>query len=216
MATTSPDNIWTPDSGDDYALTVDLAATADTIQDALTDIRGDIAYRVGLNADRTALTGADLFEGLRFYATDTDLEWFYNGSLWRLTPGYIGKVTQTANQGFTATPTSLPGMSLSVTIAASSTLRITAVTHTTGTGVGDVAVTRIRNGGSTLFDFTDSANSSPTTAGTSKSHTVVYDWEASAGTYTINVAMAMSGGGSGTAFSTSTAPAYLSVERVFS
>lgn len=35
MATTSPDNIWTPDSGDDYALTVDLAATADTVQTAL-------------------------------------------------------------------------------------------------------------------------------------------------------------------------------------
>lgn len=35
MATTSPDNIWTPDSGDDYALTVDLAATADTVQTGL-------------------------------------------------------------------------------------------------------------------------------------------------------------------------------------
>jgi hypothetical protein len=35
MATTSPDNIWTPDSGDDYALTTDLAAMADTIQAAL-------------------------------------------------------------------------------------------------------------------------------------------------------------------------------------
>ena len=35
MATTSPDNLWTPDSGDDYALTVDLAATADTVQTAL-------------------------------------------------------------------------------------------------------------------------------------------------------------------------------------
>lgn len=38
MATTSPDNIWTPDAGDDYALTVDLAATADTVQDALNGI----------------------------------------------------------------------------------------------------------------------------------------------------------------------------------
>lgn len=38
MATTSPDNIWTPDSGDDYALTVDLAAMADTVQDALNEV----------------------------------------------------------------------------------------------------------------------------------------------------------------------------------
>jgi hypothetical protein len=42
VATTSPDNIWTPDSGDDYALTVDLAAMADTIQDALTEIHDDL------------------------------------------------------------------------------------------------------------------------------------------------------------------------------
>lgn len=35
MATTSPDNIWTPDAGDDYALTVDLAAMADSVQNAL-------------------------------------------------------------------------------------------------------------------------------------------------------------------------------------
>lgn len=42
MATTSPDNIWTPDSGDDYALTVDLAATADTVQTALNNVRSSI------------------------------------------------------------------------------------------------------------------------------------------------------------------------------
>jgi hypothetical protein len=42
VATTSPDNIWTPDSGDDYALTVDLAAMADTVQDALTEIHDNL------------------------------------------------------------------------------------------------------------------------------------------------------------------------------
>lgn len=44
MATTSPDDIWTPDSGDDYALTTDLAAMADTIQDALNNKRSDQRY----------------------------------------------------------------------------------------------------------------------------------------------------------------------------
>lgn len=39
MATTSPDNLWTPDAGDDYALTVDLAAFADTVQNALNTFR---------------------------------------------------------------------------------------------------------------------------------------------------------------------------------
>lgn len=35
MALTTPDNIWTPDAGEQYALTTDLATMADTIQDAL-------------------------------------------------------------------------------------------------------------------------------------------------------------------------------------
>lgn len=79
MAVTSPDNIWTPDAGDDYALTVDLAAMADTVQDALNTVK---TYRVGTNAERIALTGADLFEGLSFYATDTNALWRYNGTAW--------------------------------------------------------------------------------------------------------------------------------------
>lgn len=79
MATTSPDNIWTPDSGDDYALTVDLAAMADTVQDAISANRG---YRVGSNSDRLSLTGGQLFEGLHFWATDTKIEWVYSGGSW--------------------------------------------------------------------------------------------------------------------------------------
>lgn len=34
MATTSPDNLWSPDAADDYSLTVDWAASMDTVQDA--------------------------------------------------------------------------------------------------------------------------------------------------------------------------------------
>lgn len=82
MATTSPDNIWTPDSGDDYALTVDLAATADTVQAALNTLRNTTASRVGTNAQRLALTGPSLFEGLTFYTTDTNRFWFYDGATW--------------------------------------------------------------------------------------------------------------------------------------
>lgn len=46
MPVTSPDNIWTPDSGDDYALTVDLARTADDVQDALNTVRGQSVPRL--------------------------------------------------------------------------------------------------------------------------------------------------------------------------
>lgn len=51
MATTTPDEIWTPDSGDRYALTTDLAAMADTIQDALNDVRSPAFSRVQRTSD---------------------------------------------------------------------------------------------------------------------------------------------------------------------
>lgn len=82
MATTSPDNIWTPDSGDDYALTVDLAATADTVQAAITNLRASGQYRVLTNAQRLALSGGSLFEGLRVWTSDTKQEWLYTNGAW--------------------------------------------------------------------------------------------------------------------------------------
>lgn len=53
MATTSPDNIYSPDSGNQYALVQDLGAMADSVQSALAT-RGN-SYR-GTSAQRTAFT----------------------------------------------------------------------------------------------------------------------------------------------------------------
>lgn len=82
MATTTPDNIWTPDAGDNYALTTDLAAMADTVQEGLNNVRVSGQYRVLTNAQRLALTGGDLFEGLRVRTSDTRLEWLYTNGVW--------------------------------------------------------------------------------------------------------------------------------------
>lgn len=60
MVTTSPDNIWTPDAGDDYALTTDLAATADTIQDALNGFTGRKGTTTQMNA--FAATNGDTWQ----------------------------------------------------------------------------------------------------------------------------------------------------------
>lgn len=55
MATTSPDNLYSPDSSDPYALTQDLGAMQDSVQSAL--VRRANAY-VGTSAQRNAFTTA--------------------------------------------------------------------------------------------------------------------------------------------------------------
>lgn len=79
MATTSPDNIWTPDAGDDYALTTDLAAMADTVQDAITATRINL---FGLDSERPANGSSGLTNGMTWYSTDTGATWRYSGSAW--------------------------------------------------------------------------------------------------------------------------------------
>lgn len=81
MATTSPDNIWTPDAGDDYALTTDLAAMADTVQDAITANRVDL---LGLDSARPANGAPGLINGMTWYSTDTKTTWRYDGSIWSI------------------------------------------------------------------------------------------------------------------------------------
>lgn len=85
MAVTNPDNIWTPDSGDNYALTTDLAATADTVQDALTE---KAQYGAGTTAQRTAALSR-FRDGAIWYDTDTNSEWRRVSGAWveRLGPG---------------------------------------------------------------------------------------------------------------------------------
>lgn len=56
MATTTPDDLWTPDAGDAYALTTDLAAGMDTVQTALNTVRGEA--QIALEAAEEALEEA--------------------------------------------------------------------------------------------------------------------------------------------------------------
>ncbi len=72
MATTTPDNIWTPDAGDDYAFTVDLARTADDIQDALQRR----SATVGSDAERNAIFPTPV-KGNRVWRSDLGYETVY-------------------------------------------------------------------------------------------------------------------------------------------
>lgn len=60
MATTSPDNLWSPDAADDYALTVDWAASMQTVQTALnTKVNAtDTSSAIALNGGWSNVSGA--------------------------------------------------------------------------------------------------------------------------------------------------------------
>lgn len=66
MPLTSNWNIWTPDDADNYDFIVDSAATAQTVDDALTDIAS--AFK-GTVAERTAFT-ATAVDGMLWQDTD--------------------------------------------------------------------------------------------------------------------------------------------------
>ena len=105
MATTVPDGIWSPDDSTAYNPPIDLAAMADTIQDALDAVRSE---RAGFNqqfygpaAGRTALTGVK--PGDTYQETDAGkLTWRRNtAGIWRVfnTNGPVGL---TLTSGWTA------------------------------------------------------------------------------------------------------------------
>ena len=80
MATTSPDNIWTQDSADNYDLVIDAAATAASVQAALT-ARAN-SYK-GTTAQRTAFT-ATAPEGTTWADTNGDKTlWIKQGASWQ-------------------------------------------------------------------------------------------------------------------------------------
>lgn len=101
MATTTPDDIWTPDAGDNYALTTDLAATANTIQDALTSIRTTNGSRKGTTTERNSATAVN---GDYWSDTTTGFLYRYNGTKWLIAAGQVlaSMVGPTSSIGGTA------------------------------------------------------------------------------------------------------------------
>ena len=109
MATTSPDNIYSPNAGQQYALTQDLLAMADSVQNALNVNRS--RYRSGTSAERGAW--ANPGKGALFYTTDRDSLDVYDGSTWarvwprsraRFAGATSGTGTVTVNHGLPGTP----------------------------------------------------------------------------------------------------------------
>lgn len=78
MATTSPDDIWSPDAPNPYQLTTDLAAMADSVQDAITAQGGRFVAAVANQAARDAIFTAPV-HGNRVYRNDLGYEETYFG-----------------------------------------------------------------------------------------------------------------------------------------
>ena len=93
MALTSPDNIWTPDPGDLYHPTVSLGGMADSIQDAITALRGNnaptvrvanVAERTTALADHGTPTSSNPLIVFRADAgAGREIEYTTNGTTWR-------------------------------------------------------------------------------------------------------------------------------------
>lgn len=76
MATTSPDNIWSPDAGDPYALTTSLATLADSVQMAITAQATRFPSAVNSQAERNAIFTAPV-QGNRVFRNDLGYEEAY-------------------------------------------------------------------------------------------------------------------------------------------
>ena len=80
MATTSPDNIWTPNSSEDYDYVIDAAATATSVQNALTKRANSYT---GTTTQRDAFTSAAP-EGSLWSDTNGDkILWIKQGASWQ-------------------------------------------------------------------------------------------------------------------------------------
>lgn len=84
MTTTTPDDLWAPDLTTGFKPSTDLPHMQDTVQAALN--RKPVNNRVGTDAGRITPVGWTPADGDTYYATDTDVEWRYDGptSAWRV------------------------------------------------------------------------------------------------------------------------------------
>lgn len=127
MALTSPDNIFSPDAGEEYALTTDLAAMADSVQVALDGIHADISslgpsgvlsYRWAAPAERDAQTG--MRAGDYGYLVSNGWYYVYTGSAWGVSSTGVSPTSLTLDAGVTASQNLVvkEGRAVTVTVTA--------------------------------------------------------------------------------------------------
>lgn len=217
MATTSPDNIWSPDAGDDYALTTDLAGMASSVQTALYKRSW---YYIGTDAQRLALAAPDLRNGIIWEDISTGDMWQRKGSAWIAKEtvrnlGRISPVTTGTQTGITTTRTKVNGTDISMTLSGSTLLRFYGNVVTYSGSVADVIVLSLWDGSTNIFETVVPANSSTQTPNTSRNHTLLTEAVVGAGSHTFNLQIArVVGTGSVTISPTAKSPTSFSIDRI--
>ena len=146
MATTSPDNIWTQDSADNYDLVVDAAATATSIQTAL--VARANSYK-GTTAQRTAFT-ATAPEGTTWADTNGEkILWIKQGAVWvRVWPQeYVTPAIQTGIVSVTPIANTVVPYTVTFPVAFTTTPRVvvtanSSVPHAISLGATGVSTTQ--------------------------------------------------------------------------
>lgn len=219
MVTTSPDNVWTPDHGDKFALTTDLATTAQSVQSAL--IRRTWTY-TGTDAQRLALAAPELRDGITWEEPSTGRQWTRRGGAWveKDLVRNLGRITPvtTGNQGgITTTRTKASGSTLNVTLASPTWLRFYGNLTTYSTNIADVALISITDGdvANTIYEMTTPPNSSSTISATGRAQTVITEALITAGAHSFALAVQrVAGAGTITISPGAKSPTTFSIDRI--
>lgn len=146
MATTSPDNIWTPNSSEDYDYVIDAATTATSVQNALTKRANSYT---GTTAQRTAFTSSAP-EGTTWADTNGEkILWIKQGAVWLRVwpPEYVTPTIQTGTVSVTPIADTVVPYTVTFPVAFTTTPRVvvtanSSVPHSISLGATGVSTTQ--------------------------------------------------------------------------
>lgn len=217
MATTTPDSIFSPDAASQFALPTDLAAMATSMQSALIKRSW---YYVGTDAQRLALSGTELRNGIVFEDVSTGEMWQYKAGAWVSKDlvrnlARIAPVTSGNQGGITTTRTKVSGTDISLTLSAPTVLRFLAGFVTYSTNTADVVLAQIMDGTTSVFDTTNPANSSTTVATTGRIQYLTTEALIPAGAHAFHLAATrVVGPGTITVSPGAKSPTFFAIDRV--
>lgn len=211
---TTPGGRYSPGDSEEWDLTTDLAAMQVSNETATANEISAIRqnYRVGTDSERTSLSGADLYAGLKFMVPATGIEWLRLATAWTWSPRNIARVEMSANQGITGSIVALSGLTTTFTAPFAGRFRMTLSVATFSPATTDLVKFTFRDGTTGIWAATDVTNSSPTQPLTGRTRTFVYEGTLTAGAHTLNVAANMAVGASATVASSAAERSFLSVD----